>query len=289
MTMRNRISVARLALMLVGPALVLGSVGCGVDKKKHAAEVKKAKQLAKKLGVAKGEAKTAKTQLTELKSSADKAQTRIKEAEKSAKKARNEAMIIKKNFGAKIKASEKEIKALTKARVATDRRAKLLTKLEGTFKKLIDDGQISLRVSHGRMVLKMRSKVLFLSGSAKLLNYGKRTLKRIAKVLMGIEGNHFQVAGHTDSKPIKSKQFNNNWELSVARSSAVTMYLLEQGVPGEMLSIAGFAEFQAVASNKRAWGRKMNRRIEITLMPSIPRQLVKKQPKRRRRKRRKRK
>ncbi len=284
--MRSTISVARFTMMLVGPALVLGNVGCGVDKKKHAAEVTKTKKLAKKLDVAKDEAKKAKNQLIELQSSADKAKARIKAAEKTAKKARDEAKIIKKNFGAKIKASEKEIKALTKARVAADRRAKLLTKLEGTFKKLINDGQISLRVSHGRMVLKMRSKVLFMSGSAKLLNYGKRTLKRIAKVLMGIEGNHFQVAGHTDSKPIKSKKFEDNWELSVARSSAVTKYLLENGVPGEMLSIAGFAEFQAVASNKHAWGRKMNRRIEITLMPAIPRQLVKKQPKRRRRKRR---
>lgn len=284
--MRSTISVARFAMILVGPALVLGTVGCGVDKKKHAAEVKKAKQLAKKLDEAKDEAKTAKTKIAKMKGSVEKAKARSQAAAKRAKLAREEARIIKKNFGAKMKATEKEMKALTKARIAADRRAKLLTKLESSFKKLIEDGQISLKVSHGRMVLKMRSKVLFMSGSAKLLNYGKRTLKRIAKVLMAIEGNHFQVAGHTDSKPIKSKHFKDNWELSVARSMAVAKYLLDQGVPGEMLSIAGFGEFQPVASNKRAWGRKINRRIEITLMPSIPRQLVKKQPKRRRRRRR---
>lgn len=281
--MKSTISVARFAMLLVGPALVLGPVGCGVDKKKHAAEVKKAKALSKKLDEASAEAKAAQANIGELKGDVDKAKAQAAAAEKRAKAAQEVARIIKKNFGAKIKASEQEIKALTRARLAADRRAKLLTKLESTFKKLIDDGHISLKVSHGRMVLKMRSKVLFMSGSAKLLRYGKRTLTRIAKVLMGIEGNHFQVAGHTDSKAIKSKQFKDNWELAVARSMAVTKFLLEQGVPGKMLSVAGFAEFQPVASNKYVWGRRMNRRIEITLMPYIPRQLVKKRPKRRRR------
>jgi chemotaxis protein MotB len=264
-------------MMLLCPALVLGSVGCGGDK----AEVKKAKKLAKRLDEANAEAKAAKAKIAEMKGSVEKAQARSQAAEKRASLARQEAKIIKKNFGAKMKATEKEIKALTRARLQADRRAKLLTKLEGSFKKLIEDGQISLRVSHGRMVLKMRSKVLFMSGSAKLLNYGQRTLKRIAKVLMEIEDNHFQVAGHTDSKPIKTKQFKDNWELAVARAMAVTKFLLDQGVPGKMLSVAGFAEFQPVARNKHAWGRKMNRRIEITLMPYIPRQLVKK-PRRRR-------
>lgn len=287
--MRSTISVARFALMLIAPALVLGSMGCGVDKKKHAAQVKKAQELSAKLKQANTEGTAAKKKINDLSEDVTKAKAQAAASDKDAKAAKEESKIIKKNFGAKIKASEEEIKELTKARIAADKRGKLLTKLEGTFKKLIDDGHISLRVSHGRMVLKMRSKVLFMSGSAKLLNYGKRTLKRIAKVLMSIEGNHFQVAGHTDSKPIKSKHFKDNWELSVARSMAVTKFLLEQGVPGEMLSMAGFAEFQAVASNKYSWGRKMNRRIEITLMPKVPRQLVKKQPKRRRRRRRRRK
>lgn len=282
--MRSTIWTARLATMLMGPALVLGGIGCGIDKKKHAAQVKKSKALAKKLDQANAEAKAAQAKMGELKGNVTKAQANTLAAEKAATAAKEEAKVIKKNFGAKIKASEKEIKALTKARLDAEKRGKLLTKLEGSFKKLIADGHISLRVSHGRMVLKMRSKVLFMSGSAKLLNYGKRTLKRVAKVLMGIEGNHFQVAGHTDSKPIKSKKFKDNWELSLARSMAVTRFLLQEGVPGEMLSTAGFAQFQPVASNKYVWGRKMNRRIEITLMPKVPRQLVKKPPKRRRRK-----
>jgi chemotaxis protein MotB len=281
--MRITSSVARFAILLVGPALLLGSAGCGVDKKKHAAEVKKAKTLAKQLDEVRVEAKAAKTNIAKIKDNLEKAEAASQAAEKRATAAQEEANLVRKNFGAKMKASEKEIKALTQARLAADQRAKLLTKLEGSFKKLIEEGHISLRVSHGRMVLKMRSKVLFMSGSAKLLAYGKRTLKAVAKVLMVIEGNHFQVAGHTDSKPIKSKDFKDNWELSVARAMAVTKYLLEEGVPGSMLSVAGFGEFQPVASNKYVWGRKMNRRIEITLMPFIPRQLVKKPPKRRRR------
>ncbi len=283
--MSQNTHLARLAALLMCPTLALGS-GCGVDKKKHEAVVKKAETLSKKLEAAEKKYAGLESRAGHLLKRLGSEESRSTKLAKEAKLAREEAKLLKKTFGAKIKASEKEIKTLTKARQDAEKRAKLLTKLESSFKKLIDDGVISLKVSHGRMVLKMRSKVLFLSGSAKLLNYGKRTLKRIAKVLMMIEGNHFQVAGHTDSKPIKSKEFKDNWELSVARSMAVAKYLMEQGVPGAMLSVAGFAHFQPVASNKYAWGRRMNRRIEITLMPKVPRQLVKKPPRRGRRRRR---
>ncbi|MFH2005735.1 MAG: OmpA family protein [bacterium] len=268
-------------LALVPLCLVLTS--CGVDKDKHKAQVKKAKKLEKELNQAQDAYKDQKKIVSKLHTEADGLKARAEAAEKHASKAKQEAKTIKRDFGLKLKASEKEVEELTKARLEADKRAKLLTKLTGTFQKLINKKQISLRVSHGRMVLKLRSKVLFNSGSATLANYGKTTLKHVAKALKEIKGNVFQVAGHTDNKPIKSKQFADNWELSSARAMAVVKFLLEQGVPGSSLSAAGFGEFQPVASNRAVWGRKINRRIEITLMPSIPRQLLKKPPRGRRR------
>jgi chemotaxis protein MotB len=87
------------------------------------------------------------------------------------------------------------------------------------------------------------------------------------------------VAGHTDDNPIKSAKFPSNWELSAARSVAVVKFLQDEGVPPGNLSAAGFAAFQPVYSNKFKGGRQGNRRIEITLLPAIPSQLVQETPK----------
>jgi len=41
-------------------------------------------------------------------------------------------------------------------------------------------------------------------------------------------------------------------------------------VPPNMLSAAGYSEFQPVKPNDSEESKKFNRRIEITIMPEIP-------------------
>jgi len=82
------------------------------------------------------------------------------------------------------------------------------------------------------------------------------------------------VAGHTDDRPVHRSRYKDNWWLSVARAVRVVEFLQKQGVPPQNLSAAGFSQYQPVANNASPEGRKQNRRIEITLLPSIPRQLL---------------
>lgn len=46
-------------------------------------------------------------------------------------------------------------------------------------------------------------------------------------------------------------------------------FLIGEGVPPELLSAAGFGEFDPIASNEIREGRQGNRRTEITLQPNI--------------------
>lgn len=138
------------------------------------------------------------------------------------------------------------------------------------FRSMIDAGRLRVRIVRNRMVVELPDNVLFDSGDAELKPEGQTTLGEIAAVLRSIEGRQFQVAGHTDSVPIRSRRFASNWHLSTARAVSVARFMIEQGqIPGERISAAGYADTQAVDTNDTDEGRAHNRRIEIQLVPNL--------------------
>jgi len=137
------------------------------------------------------------------------------------------------------------------------------------FRSLIDAGRLSVSIARGRMVINLPQDILFASGSASLGTDGRGTLVEVARVLAEIEDRRFQVEGHTDDKPIATTQFPSNWELSAARALSVVKLLVAQGVPAKNLSGAGYGEFQPVAVNETVEGRRLNRRIEIVMLPNL--------------------
>ena len=137
------------------------------------------------------------------------------------------------------------------------------------FRSLIDAGRLSVSIARGRMVINLPQDILFASGSASLGSDGRGTLREVAQVLAGIEDRSFQVEGHTDTQAISTVEFPSNWELSAARALSVVKLLVAQGVPAESLSGAGYGEYQPVAMNETAEGRRLNRRIEIVMLPNL--------------------
>lgn len=255
------------------------AVACGVPKDKHEALKKEASEAQAKLTKAESEGKKQADKLRALEREAAGIKALSQAAEARAQAAQEATEALKKDFGARLKASEQEVEALAKTRLEAEEQTKLLKQLTGELDPLIKKRQISLTLVHGRMVIKLRSRVLFASNSARLLPDGKRALARLAAVLKGIKGSHFQVAGHTDDVRIAKGDYKDNWELSAARSLTVVQFLQGEGVPPDLLSAAGFAEFQPVARNKTPWGRQMNRRIEITLLPHVTREILEGPPK----------
>ena len=119
------------------------------------------------------------------------------------------------------------------------------------------------------MIVKLSDEILFDPGKDDLKLEGKTALIEVTKILAGIPNRSFQVAGHTDNVPIKSRKFKSNWELSTSRAVNVVKFTIENGMPANRVSAAGYGEFDPVRDNSTEEGRQQNRRIEITLMPSI--------------------
>jgi chemotaxis protein MotB len=127
-------------------------------------------------------------------------------------------------------------------------------------------GQRDVQVVGDRFVF--QSEVLFPSGSADLQPGGEKQLASVAQRLLEISskipkeiGWVLQVDGHTDNKPINTRAFPSNWELSSARAIAVVKFLNSQGIPNDHLVAAGYGQYQPLSLMDTA----RNRRIELKL------------------------
>src|SRR3989338_6456179 len=77
------------------------------------------------------------------------------------------------------------------------------------------------------------------------------------------------IEGHPDPQPIKYSGWESNWELSSARALSVLHYLEEKNISGRRMSADAYGEFHPVASNDTKDEMKMNRRVEIVVLPKV--------------------
>jgi len=148
-------------------------------------------------------------------------------------------------------------------------RNRIYEEVIGRFRSLIDAGQLSVSISRGRLVINLPQDILFESGSATIGRDGRTTLTQVARVLADIPDREFQIEGHTDNVPIATARFPSNWDLSAARALSVIQLLQAQGVRPDNISGAGFGEYRPVADNTDPAGRRLNRRIEIVMLPNL--------------------
>ena len=173
------------------------------------------------------------------------------------------------NLASTLAQARSRLEELRRAQAAAEARAALFRDLVFRFKKMVDSGELAVKLREGRMVLVLPNDVLFDSGKTQLKPAGKAALANVAQVLTTIQQRRFQVAGHTDDQPIQVSPFGSNWELSSARAVVVVNFLIQQGVGPSALSAAGYGEFDPVIPNDSSEGRARNRRIELVLQPNI--------------------
>ena len=167
---------------------------------------------------------------------------------------------------------KQELEEARRAVSEAQERAKLLDDLQSKFKKMIDAGHLKVTTRHGRIVLELKTDVLFDTGEAEIKAAGKDAINEVAQTLKEVTGKKFQVAGHTDNAPITAKTektFPTNWELSAARAISVVKLLTQDGVDPANLSAAGYSLYDPVSANTPGEGQAKNRRIEITLVPNV--------------------
>lgn len=130
--------------------------------------------------------------------------------------------------------------------------------------------ELTVREKDGKVYVAMSDKLLFESGSARVDKRGKEALAKLAEVLNKQTDIDVYIEGHTDSKPINTAQFKDNWDLSVIRATSVVRILTKDyAVNPLQIQPAGRGEFIPVADNESADGRARNRRTEIIMAPKL--------------------
>jgi outer membrane protein OmpA-like peptidoglycan-associated protein len=105
--------------------------------------------------------------------------------------------------------------------------------------------------------------VYFATASSKLSPTEKQKLDKIAQDAKAEKGYSIQVAGFAD----KTGTASLNENLSEARALAVIRYLQQSDVPLYRITApAGMGTTHAVADNQTRAGRKLNRRVEVTVL-----------------------
>ncbi len=253
------------------PVLFLASfvVACGIPKEKHEEALQQIKKLKAELAAERKAWDESKAEYQKKKRSLEGENKVMKQKllglGQDLSKLQTEAGQMVKNLTIK----DKEISDLKKAQEQARKRAEQYRKLRESFRKMIDSGKLKVGIRNGRMVVQMSDKILFASGKAKLKKDGQVALTEIVNILKSIAKRNFQIAGHTDNIPIRTRRFKSNWELSTARAVSVVKFMAANGMDPKRLSAAGYAEQDPVGDNSKPEGRQKNRRIEITLMPNL--------------------
>ncbi|MBV5310528.1 OmpA family protein [Chromatium okenii] len=89
------------------------------------------------------------------------------------------------------------------------------------------------------------------------------TMDKIAAIVNKYGKTALAIAGHTDS----TGSATYNQTLSERRAGSVEQYLSRAGVASGRLTSAGFGKDQPIASNASESGRRLNRRVDITIVP----------------------
>jgi chemotaxis protein MotB len=237
--------------------LIVGAGGCGYSEDQWQAQLAKYNQLK-----ADDDAKDAKLR---------DAQAKVDDLTRQLKDLGVEVSSTKATLAERQKALEEYQARAKQLELIKERFEKLKSKLDELTKL-----GLAVNIRHNRMVISLPGDVLFDSGKETLKKDGKDILLKVASVVKAdpqLLSRDYQVAGHTDNKPLAHGPFKDNWGLSLMRAREVLVFLVDPvkggALPAEHWSATGFADTDPIASNDADDGRQKNRRCELIVSPSV--------------------
>lgn len=177
------------------------------------------------------------------------------------------------NLSANLAEQRKALEEYKRRAEQLDQIRKRFELLRSKLQKLTQLG-LKVEVRDNRMLIQLPGDVLFDSGSDKLKKDGEEILRQVADVIRAdpeLAKREFQVAGHTDAKPLQGGPYRDNWGLSAMRARSVLTYLTKQegGLEPSNWSAAGYGSTDPVATNETDEGRQKNRRVELVVQPNV--------------------
>ncbi len=181
------------------------------------------------------------------------------------------------NLSANLAQQKKALDEYAQRTAQLDQIRKRFELLRAKLDKLTKLG-LKVEVRDNRMLIQLPGDVLFDSGRDRLKKEGEEILLKVADVIRSdadLNKRDFQVAGHTDDKPLKGGPFRDNWGLSAMRARSVLVLLTTPEADGGggldplRWSAAGYGPTDPVASNETPEGREKNRRVELVVQPNV--------------------
>ncbi|WDD96699.1 type IVB secretion system protein IcmH/DotU [Thalassomonas actiniarum] len=137
----------------------------------------------------------------------------------------------------------------------------VLDNVRGLFAQDIRQGLVSVDVTQGFVVIRLKHAALFASGSLQPDSQFLPEKLAFKALLDGYQGSVL-VVGHTDS----TGKADSNWSISLSRANAVKTWLTSlMDRPGRIYA-RGVADSQPLVANTSDENRSRNRRVEVMLL-----------------------
>lgn len=134
---------------------------------------------------------------------------------------------------------------------------------ESKLRRKLRNTGVSVTRRGNKITLNMPSNITFDTGRSQIKDHFVPVLESVGHVVKEYTRTRVEVRGHTDSRGTTS----SNQILSEQRAQSVASFLREEGVQGNRLVAIGFGESNPVSTNASEAGRRLNRRVEVTLAP----------------------
>ena len=270
----------RIIAIIAGSALLAGSLGGCVSKKKYNELETLHRQMSQDYTTLQTAHRQAQTKAQTLQALLDEARRNNADLKASYNALQNslDNSILQNTQGNvnisklvdEINASNKYIKQLVQAKSKSDSlnlalTANLTRTLSGN-----ELDEVNVRVLKGVVYISLADNMLFKSGSYQVNQRAMQTLSKIAKIIKDYRDYDVLVEGNTDNVPISRTNIRNNWDLSTLRASSIVQVLQNDfGVDPSRLTAAGRGEYNPIADNTGELGRQRNRRTEIIITPKL--------------------
>lgn len=125
------------------------------------------------------------------------------------------------------------------------------------------------------VVLNLDAGAMFTTGSADIKPEMLPLLKEVVGTLAQprFETYRIEIQGHTDDTPIKTPQFQTNFDLAAARALATMRAMVGLGLPAERLLVASYGQYAPRVPNRSKEGtplpvnQALNRRVAVHVYP----------------------
>ena len=140
-----------------------------------------------------------------------------------------------------------------------------LDKAAQQLEKLDVPDDVEINASDQGVEVTFRRTVSFEQGSIEISEKAVKAMKKMLPII-GQMQNDIEISGHTDDTDVNNR-FPSNWEMSVARASAIAGFLQANKIAPERMQVVGYGDSRPRFNADTAYKRALNRRVEILLLP----------------------